>query len=611
MPDRARRRRRRHIGPVAVLLTLVLGALAVLAVANLLKAKRQLTFARSDLQAAHRAVVGRDDGGARAALDRAAARVDAASGSAAAFPLGLLRPAPVVGSLSKGMGAAAAAAAEGVAAGQAVAAAAQSFPTRVEGGLSGSDLSGVAASARESEAKLQEAERRLDEAAARLAGPRGALLPAVSRPAKAMATELNRVAEQLDSARRGMALLADLAGPETDARLLVIAQDTLELRPTGGYIGSYGILHFTGGAVALEKYEDTQLLPPPNPVMEPPEDLGRVLPDYWSITNANWWPDFPTSAATAAEMYKRQGGGEVDGVVALTEFATARLIGALGQLQVPGYPKPVVEEGFDERVVYEVEQKRPLDQPRKKFLTALADALFQRLTHAPGDKMPAISNAVDRSVAAGDIQLWFSDPARQQKLAGMVVEGRLPKTDRDFLMLVDSNLTASKANLGLVKEVTYHVRRRDDGYLEARLEAVVRNDEPVDELLNPYYNGYLRVYVPADAELLGDVPDQGDRGMAADGPYRVFSQLLDIDPETTQRVRFDYLLPPSAAPDGDYRLTWMRQAGTPRDSLRAVVDGRTVVIDGSSRSRTVDASLRGNAVAEWFRDRWIVRKLGF
>jgi hypothetical protein len=580
-------------------------------VSRLAEARRQLTFARNEMQSARRAVVDRNDEGAVRSLDDADDHMARARRAGRAFPLSLLRPVPLLGGLPEGVSDAAAAGAEAIAAGRMVVQAASSFPTRVTGGVHGSDLSPFGSAAARSQQALAEARTHMGRARVHLKGSKDARLPGIAHAARDLGAEIDRIDGELARGQRGMALLADLAGSDADVRLLVLSQDTLELRPTGGYIGSYGVLRFAHGTVALDEYQDSSLLPAPEPPLEPPKELAPALPRFWGVSNANWWPDFPTSAHTAADLFQRQRGGRVDGVLALTELATARILDAIGPLNVPGYDKPVTSNGFERRVLYEVEQKRPLDVPRKKFLTELANALFGRIFDLPNDKLPGLVGALDASVGAGDVQLWFADPAHQKQLDGAVIAGGLPRSGRDFLMLVDANLTGSKANLGLKKDVTYQVQRRRDGKVAARLEVVVTNSEPEDPSLNPYYNGYLRVYVPAGARLLGHRTGQGDGGPAPDGPYRVFAQLLDVAPDASQRVRFDYLLPAVVAPGGDYRLTWVRQTGTPQDSLTAVVAGRTVEVETVSRAAEVERSLRGNRVADWLRQRWVVRKLGF
>ncbi|HUR17786.1 MAG TPA: DUF4012 domain-containing protein [Acidimicrobiales bacterium] len=591
------------------LTTVVTGVLGLWAVTQLSSARHHLEIAKISLSTARTSLAEGDGSGARKELDRAARELAAARGQADKFPLGRpFRAVPLLGSPSKAIVDVTRAGVEVVAAGMTLAEVSASLPTSATASLNGHDLAGLHASATEAAADLALAERHLRAAGRFLRGPSGAALPPVSRLASKLASEVKRGRQEVAGARRGLGVIASLTASGRETRLLLLSQDSLELRPTGGYVGSYGVLHFSAGNVTLERYDATENLPEPQPRLEPPRDLEPWLPRWWGLSNVNWWPDFPTTGQTAREMFKRQGGGDVDGVVAITELAIARLVGAMGPLQVPGYPEPVVEEGFERRSLYEVELKRPLDEPRKKFLIELANVVFGRLFDLPAGEFAGVARAVDASVGAGDIQIWFADPALQGVVQHSAWSGRLPAADRDFLMLVDANLSASKANLGVTKEVTYRVRR-DGGDLLAHLEVVVRNEAAPEENLNPYYNGFLRVYVPRRSQLLTARPGQRDDGRADDGSYRVFSQALDVHPRAEQRVVFDYLLPDSVAPDGRYRLNWIRQAGTARDSLTAVVGRRIRQADPTQRSFVVSADLRPNPIVRFLRSRWIVRRL--
>ncbi len=582
-----RRRHRRHrrfrvtTGPTLVLVTIAGAAFVLLTASSLVHGRRNLLLVRGNLTAARQALTQRDDGGARARLDRAAAELASARSAASAVPLRLLRPIPLVGSPARALSAAVTAGTEGLAAGRVIADASSSFPTSASATVDGHDLSAFHDAASRSEAAVGDADRHLAAASVRLSGPAGAMLPPVSKPAKAMRAEIEAGRRQLAGLLPGLKVLGDLTGPDSDVRLLLLSQDTLELRPSGGFIGSYGILRFSHGTARLEKFQATEDLPDPSPPLPAPPSLATYLVRPWTLGNANWSPDFPATATTAAELFRRQGGGDVDGVLALTELATARLVGALGGVQLPSYAKPVTEDGFETRAVFEVELKRPLDVPRKKFLIELADALFGRLFDLPADKLPAVADAVRRSVGAGDVQLWFRDPARQALLVTGDVAGTLPPPDADFLMIVDANMTASKANLATTKQVDYRVERRPDGRLVGHVRVEVRNEGEASPI-NPLYNSYLRVYVPPGTELL----NPGDPTVTAllrDGRYQVFAQQVFVPPKEQRVVGFDYLLPASVGLGGTYRLTWVRQVGTGRDSLRLAVDATSVELDPGHR----------------------------
>lgn len=594
-------------GLLLVALTVLVGALAALAMGRLASARRELGLARSQLKAAQHALVTRNDPLAQRGLENADRLLLSAGRNARAFPLGLVRAFPLLGSPARAMTAAARAGREVAASGRVLVAASASFPTSTSSALDGQDLSAFHSAAVRSADAAAGAEAHLVTARDILAGPAGAILPPVSGAARAIRSDVDDGRRRLDRVRQGLAVLADLTDPRTELRLLLVAQDSLELRPTGGYIGSYGVLQFSKGTVRLETYQATEDLPSPQPPLAPPRELAGFLPGHWGVSNANWWPDFPTSAAVARELFKRQGGGDVGGVLAVTEYATARLVGAVGPLKLPGYAQPVVEDGFDQRALFEVELKRPLDQPRKRFLIELAGVLFDRMFRLPADRVPALADAMTRSVGAGDVQLWFSDTVRQQRLEGTVIAGRLPVATGDFLMLVDANLTASKANLGLTKNAHYRIRRLGRR-LAARLEVRVRNDAAASGL-NPLYNGLLRVYAPPGARLLEESRRQVQQP-AQDGNFQVFSQRLLVRPGEEQFVIFEYELPPTVQEGDRYQLTWTRQAGTPRDSFRATIDGRVVEATEAVRHTELRRTIGGDGMFAALRRGWIGRALG-
>jgi hypothetical protein len=586
-----------------------LAALVLGSVARLGSARNHLLAARRQMSEAGTALIHRETDLAQARLAGAERDMRQADGAARAFPLGLLRPIPVVGSPSRAVTDVTGAGRQAIAAGRDLNQAAGDFPTSGQAGVDGHDLSGLRDAMGRSDSSIALARTRLSQARARLHGPKGALLPFVSSPAKGLDRELARTAGQLQRAHRGLALAESLTAPGRKTRLLLLSQDSLELRATGGFIGSYGVIEIDGPKISLGEYHATEELPYPDPPVEGPVRLQVTTRRPWSLANAGWWPDFPTSAAKARELFRRQGGGEVDGVVAITEHVMSRLVGVLGPIQVPGYAQPVIEEGFDQRVVYEVELKKPRDVPRKKFLTLLSDQIFARLFSLPAEKVPDVARALSDAAGSGDLQAWFAEPDQQANLEGTAVAGSIPRTDHDFLMLVDTNMTASKADAQLSRDATYSVHRDERGRLRAQLTVRFRNAGPKTST-NPYYTSYLRVYVPAGAQLVpsGDSPPF-DEGIAPDGHYRVFSHDLVVEPLSESSLVFDYMLPDSVAPKGEYHLVWRRQAGTRRDSQTAVVGGEVVRFAGSGREVEVDTTLRRNRLSEFLRTRWLTRRL--
>ncbi|HEX3620738.1 MAG TPA: hypothetical protein VHT97_00315, partial [Acidimicrobiales bacterium] len=178
--------RRRH---ALVVVALAGAGVGLLATSHLLTARRQLLAAGTDLRASRGALTKRDDAAATAILDRASGHLDGAASAARSFPLPALGLVPLFGSPVRASATAARAVRDGVAAARSLVAASSSFPTSASAGVDGHDLSAFHDAAARSQAAISAADAGLARADQALTGPAGALLPAVSGPARAMRAE--------------------------------------------------------------------------------------------------------------------------------------------------------------------------------------------------------------------------------------------------------------------------------------------------------------------------------------------------------------------------------------------------------------------------------------
>ncbi len=589
---------------------MILTGLAVAAV-QLAHARRELTQARSQLEAAKDALAHQDDDQARTHLDAAAARLQRAHQRATAWPLHATTIVPLVGSPARAAATASRAGQEVVAAGRAGVEAVAAFPSSGVAGLDGHDLGAFHAASQTADTHVTEARLHLDRAAELMKGPSNAALGAVSGPARKLAAIVDDQRTTLERGHRALQLLDDLTAQGSDARLLLVAQDTQELRPTGGYIGSFGILRVHDGVVELESYQSFEDLPAADPPLAPPPGLDQILTHPWGLENGNWWPDFPTSAANLRDLLQRQGGPPVDGVVAITEDLLGQLVGVFQPVQLPSYDQPVVADGFEQRALYEVELKRPLDTPRKKFIIELAHEVVDRIFTLHADQVPQVAEIMDAAVGRGDLQVWFADRARQGLLDGTMIAGALPRpAGGDFLSVVEFNASASKANAQLERTITYTVSKGGfGGRLVGHVTIHYVNHGTRTEI-NPYYAGDVRIYVPLGTDLVpedepvldadteqprppGDIDTIDVHATkldpASDGPYDVFGASVVVSPDGGQAtVRVSYELPKTVTTDGRYALTWYRQAGTPVDRLSGTVLGQAFTTNAAQRYFSIE-----------------------
>ncbi|MDO8311248.1 MAG: DUF4012 domain-containing protein, partial [Sideroxyarcus sp.] len=129
---------------------------------------------------------------------------------------------------------------------------------------------------------------------------------------------------------------------------IVWFQNTSELRATGGFIGSFAVLAAENGtlsvidvpgkgAYTLNDYITKKIVPP--------APLQLINKD-WQSQDANWWPDFPTSAEKFNEFYTLARGFPVDGIIALTPKLITDLLGITGDVALDTYGIHVNAENF-------------------------------------------------------------------------------------------------------------------------------------------------------------------------------------------------------------------------------------------------------------------------
>lgn len=372
----------------------------------------------------------------------------------------------------------------------------------------------------------------------------------------------------LGIARGLYSFFARSSQPGKPLRLLFLAQDTWELRPSGGFIGSFGILEIGNGKLDLVSYKDATTLPYPEPAVLAPEPLQSVLPHPWSLTGAGWWPNFPQSAASAQKIFRASGGTRVDGVIAATDDFSEDLIrGIGGTITVPGYPDILTPDNVAERVLYHVELKRPLEKPRKRFLTLLTHELFSKLQDVPKQHNETLLDALATALRARHLQIQLNDPDLNRAFDAAGWNGAMTPPERgDFFSIADADMGTDKATRLVDRHIVYHVRPTGNGRLGASVTITTRNQGEYIPIINTRFHSYLRIYAPKGASLATPDATRFDTLVQEESGFTTFGSAQVIYPLDRAIRRYEYDLPEDIVQNGVYRLAVRPQAGTSRDT---------------------------------------------
>lgn len=301
-------------------------------------------------------------------------------------------------------------------------------------------------------------------------------------------------------------LLKELLGEHGPRLYLFLFQNNHELRPTGGFIGSYALLDVTQGEV--RRFFVDGIFNPDGQLKEnivPPAPIQKISAG-WSLHDSNWFPDFPTAAEKARFFYEKTGGPTTDGVVTLTPNVLAELLRIMGPVPLPEYGVTIDATNFLPLIQTEVELDYDQEENNpKKILGDLTGVILKRLIDTPDPaRIWQLAEAVTTLLNERHILLFARDARVQQLIHASGWSGEMLSTPYDYLAVVHANINGYKTDGVIQDDIAHRVALQSDGTLIDTV-TVTRTHEggaTPYEWWNKVNANYMRVYVPLGSELL-------------------------------------------------------------------------------------------------------------
>ncbi|MDD5291152.1 MAG: DUF4012 domain-containing protein [Patescibacteria group bacterium] len=375
------------------------------------------------------------------------------------------------------------------------------------------------------------------------------------------------------------------AGYPGKTSFLVLLQNDDELRPTGGFLGTYGILEIKDGEIV--RFDTHDIYHMDMPVKDkiniaPPAPLKKYLEvDKWFMRDANWSPDWPAAASQIEWFYKKEDSllepanrinnfsGEFSGIIAITPKFVTDLLTITGPVFVKG--EEYNKDNFQELLQYKVEagyvQLGIPSWQRKEVIGELVKELKIKLFDLPFSSWRQILATVSENVLEKNILIYLKDETAQKLVKDFGGAGEIKDVNGDYLMAVDANLAALKTDAVMDRSVNYELGQRDDG-LFAKLKINYAHNGGFD-WRTTRYRTYTRVYVPEGAKLIKVRVDGKDKNVSEvdiinEFNKTVFGVFVSIEPGEIGSLDFEYKLPvglEKLVKNGNYSLYVQKQPG--------------------------------------------------
>lgn len=378
--------------------------------------------------------------------------------------------------------------------------------------------------------------------------------------------------------------LPGVLGFDAPKKYLVLFQNNNEIRPTGGFIGSYAVVELESGKITELKIDDIY-----NPdgqidtrgiAVTPPKPIGDfLLEDRLYMRNANWDPDFPTSAEVIKNLYYRITGETISGVMVLDLEAVKNLLDVTGPIFLTAYNEEITSDNLYERAQYHSSfAYNDGSQQKRQFLTVLGGKLMETLFVQTDERAPNILNTLLDSLKKRHISLYIPEGMLGNLIKEEGWDGSLVDTNGDYLQVVNANLGGTKSNYYVKNNISYHiVSKTRDGLLRAELHLNYNHTGTDESWPGGPYTDYVRVLTQKGARLT-DAEIKYESGLGENiynqivtdkvGRYSSFETSFVLQPSSKVELVFYYDLPEELSITKDqknYSLVWQKQAGTSKD----------------------------------------------
>lgn len=421
---------------------------------------------------------------------------------------------------------------------------------------------------------------------------------------------VRQVANQIIPPAVDKTLLDQVLGYDAPRTYLVLFLNNTELRPGGGFIGSYAVVRFENGLPRIVKVEGSEIIDnfAPNSYFTPPAVLQKyLLIKKWQFRDSNWSPDFPTAASTSLAHYRLERGFEadkIDGLIAFTPTVVEELLAITGPIELAG--EKYTSENFTKKLEYEVEfgfaEAGVAFRDRKQIMAELSAVILTKIRGSLFDKWSEYKQIIPRLFTEKHIMLYSLRPDEQRLILAEGWGGEMKFDSTDYLLWVDANLGALKTDAAVERSLRYRLSPSGTTYIG---EVTMHYDHKGKfDKFTTRYRDYARVYLPRGSRLIqatgvmrGDRDQRaGEVATGIENGRAWFGGFISIEPGQSWDLTYRFEVAPTVADaikNNNYDLLVQKQLGakparlTLREQFGTKVTAATPPETGANDSDTV------------------------
>ncbi|MCK9186814.1 DUF4012 domain-containing protein [Candidatus Gracilibacteria bacterium] len=412
--------------------------------------------------------------------------------------------------------------------------------------------------------------------------------------------KINEVSEILKMTSESFPALLKLLGDQKLHRYLILLQNNNEIRPTGGFIGSYAIVEINDGYIEkLDVHDVYDIDGSYKEIIEPPEDL-KFFTTNWRFRDSNYSPDFKISAAKAKWFLEIEGGPKIDTVIAINQGLLKDMLEISGPVQVGSFGK-LNSENYNLLLSFIIESKYWGAQDPKHILKVFIPEFKKQILKE--ENVGKLMSKLYKAVQQKHIMAYSPDAEVQALFEsfGLSGEQNKPNEKEDYLSVINTSVGGTKSDQFIEEKIQHNttidkfgtiidevnIKRThlwDDAIYyqwKKTLESYGITQMPdyvIDILGRGKNKTSMRIYVPDGAILLSSTGAEIQTKYDKDIKKTYFILQMETKAGETKEVNIKYQLPfrLDFSPMATYKLYVDKQPGSRGSILTKEINGNGI-----------------------------------
>ena len=315
--------------------------------------------------------------------------------------------------------------------------------------------------------------------------------------------DLSAVIELVQRTKKFSPFVEEILAKGTEKKYLLLFANNMEIRPGGGFIGSYGVLTLNDLTFEdLKIYDvydaDGQLIGH----VEPPESVRKYLNQpHWFLRDSAYSGDFVENYNTAQFFLRKEVNlTDFNGGILLTTSSIQNILSAFGKFYLPDFKESITADNF--YIIAQIHSEKnffPGSTQKKSFLSSIARYLINNIDTA---KASLILKGIKKSLDEKQMVVIIDNNNIQAVIDSLYWSGKITQPQcppnlnnclTDYLFPLDANLGVNKANFYVTRSIESNIAFDKDGYFHNKLTIKYRNDSPKTAYPGGPYKNYFQI----------------------------------------------------------------------------------------------------------------------